>query len=97
MKYIRIIDLALFATLSLLLAACSQEADFNADDSQENILGKEYVYNMHFDGEVPGYSDVKTRATTSWASGSVVYLWFKNGTSYIYANIYKWEVGIECQ
>ena len=82
--------------MSIFLAACSQEDDFNAGGSQGKEAEKEYVYNMHFYGDAPGYSEDKTRATTSWDSGSVVYLWFKNGTSYVYGTATyksgKWEL-----
>lgn len=82
MRYKQLFGLSLFAVLSILMAACSQEDESRTDENSEDT-GKEFVYNMHFDGDAPGYSDSKTRATTSWTSGSVVYLWLKKGSTYI--------------
>lgn len=75
----------------MLLVACSQD-DFKDDEySSED---KEYVYTMHFDDNVPCYSEDNTRATTNWTSGSSIYLWFKKGSSYIFGtatyNSGKW-------
>lgn len=63
----------------LLLAACSTD-ELTADKTRADVprdAEGHYVYTMHLAGSTPATD--ATRASASWADGSVVYLRFSNG------------------
>lgn len=80
MKNFSITIMGLIAVLSTMFVSCSQQEEIIG---VEDISTKgEVVYNLHMDCSAPTYDEEKTtRATTSWAEGSVVYLIFKNGVT----------------
>lgn len=82
-KYFSLQGLAIVTTLAF--NACTQdslELDVNAYAEMQEPT--EYVYTMHWDAPCPGFDDGETRAVSkSWDNGSVLYVRFKSGTSWI--------------
>lgn len=80
MKNFSITIMGLIAVLSTMFVSCSQQEEII--DVEDISTKGEVVYNLHMDCSAPTYDEEKTtRATTSWAEGSVVYLIFKNGVT----------------
>lgn len=69
--------------MTALFASCSSDENLETLENGADSAVKEYVYNMQFDAPAPAFDGLSSRAT-SWANGSVVYLKFKNGSSYVY-------------
>lgn len=69
--------------ITALFASCSSDENLEMLENDAASAVKEYVYNMQFDAPAPAFDGLSSRAT-SWANGSVVYLKFKNGSSYVY-------------
>lgn len=69
--------------ITALFASCSSDENLEALENGAESAAKEYVYNMQFDAPAPAFDGLSSRAT-SWANNSVVYLKFKNGSSYVY-------------
>lgn len=69
--------------ITALFASCSSDENLEMLENDAASAVKEYVYNMQFDAPAPAFDGLSSRAT-SWANNSVVYLKFKNGSSYVY-------------
>lgn len=90
---------AIFAVLFVCCLSCSQSDEL----TKESVNEKQDVtrtYKLHMNCGVPSFDASSTRAATSWASGSVVYLRFlKSGTTSSYitgkatynASTYSWS------
>lgn len=94
-RFIKVIGMAF--TMAMLFNACSQ--DSTALDevvaTEEQIADDEpLVYTMHLNCEAPGYMENGTRATTTWANGSTIYLRFGSvaGTATYSSSTGLWTV-----
>ena len=83
--------------VALSFTACSQdesEMDQLVINNGEATVEGPQQYTMHFNCAAPGYDDERTRATTTWADGSTIYLRFGNvaGTAVYSAASDSWTV-----
>lgn len=76
MRRFSIMLVGIMVILSTMFVACTQN-----EEMEGNTATKEsYLYALHMNCAVPGYSeDLATRGSSSWKEGSVVYLVFKGG------------------
>ena len=84
MKYKNLFRLTGMAfAVAMTFAACSQDdaiAEAPQPAADEQPSGNQFVYTLHLDCDAPAADGTQTRATTSWANGSKIYLKF--GSTY---------------
>ena len=84
--------------LAMTFAACSQDETTTIEKptaaEEETVEEGPVVYTMHLNCEAPGYEENGTRATTTWANGSTIYLRFGSvaGTATYSSSSGAWTV-----
>ncbi len=85
--------------VALSFTSCSQDESImekQVSPSSEAVADGPQVYTLHLDCQAPGYDDEKTRATTTWANGSTIYLRFGSvaGTAVYSSSTGEWTLSV---